>query len=366
VNVGILTFHGSSNPGAFWQAYATCQLLRDLGHAPTVIDYRTPLRHARSPWASLGRLKTWRHPRHMAIDIARKLAAGTARKALPLGRPVLSRDELAAQTFDAILVGSDVVWEAPADPVYFGHGVRTDRLVAYAASAGGTPADTAALPDALLGPDPFRAVSVRDRNTERLLRRAGWGPTIELVSDPTITLRAPEATRTKPARDPYVLVYCSAPVPPALAEAIRAHARSRGCRVVAVFYPQWWADRNHAVITAQRWLSFVVHAECVVTDTFHGAVLSCLNNRPLAVVNLSAGTARKATDQYDALSITERIVDSPDALARSLCSDWPPPMVEARSELRERNTSFVRSVLSATTGWDPVPSANRAGTVPVG
>ena len=44
MNVGILTFHGSSNPGAFWQAYATCQLVRDLGHVPTVIDYRTPLR----------------------------------------------------------------------------------------------------------------------------------------------------------------------------------------------------------------------------------------------------------------------------------------------------------------------------------
>ena len=109
MKVGVLTYHGSVNPGAFWQVFATCQLLRRLGHEPIVIDYYGH-RHKRSCWSPLLRLKNWRHPHWMLFSVGQKIAAHKTRRALPVSLPVFSAHDVQALNCEAILVGSDVVW----------------------------------------------------------------------------------------------------------------------------------------------------------------------------------------------------------------------------------------------------------------
>lgn len=344
MRIGILTFHGSSNPGAFWQAYATCQLLERLGHIPQIIDYYSPLRHHRSHWFALKNITAWRRPDLLALVVAQRFAAASSRKALPLSPLVLNAHDISNQSYDAILIGSDVVWESPVDAVYLGEGLGTDHLIAYAASAGGSNAETTELPAAMRKTCPFSAISVRDQNTRKLLDRAGWADNAQLISDPTITLEVPLECFKHPPAPPYLLVYCSRRPPAEMCTSVRQFARNRNLKIIAVFYPQRWVDQNVMFLTAQRWMSYLANAECVVTDTFHGAVLSCLHNRPHAVVNLSAATSLKAHEQYVTLNIDTHIVSDTCHLVEKL--EQPMYSQNKYQTLMRDNISFLQNLLS--------------------
>lgn len=345
MNVGVLTFHGSSNPGAFWQAYATCQLLRRLGHTASIIDYYPPSRHQRSHWAAMRRAAAWRRPDLLAVVIGQRIAAARSRGVLPIGPPIPTSTDLAATSYDAVVIGSDVVWEAPVDPACLGIGLRTDRLVAYAASAGGCDASTMSIPEGMRRPCPFQSVSVRDRNTFRLLERIGWANRTQLLSDPTLTLEVPAELLLRPVREPYLLVYCSTRLPPETVSAIRGYARKKNLIVIAAFYPQRWADRNALLLTAQSWMSYVANAACVVTNTFHGAVVACLRDRPLAVVDLSEKTARKSLDQFSTLGVDRRIVEGSLSLTAAFEMAWTFVENDARRAAGRTNTQFLRGAL---------------------
>ncbi len=348
MRVGILTFHGSVNPGAFWQAFSTCQLLQRLGHTPVVLDYRYPRRHPRSAWSWLMHARSYLHPFWTSIAVGQRLLATRSRTCLPLSLPLLGNEDIAGQRCDAIIIGSDVVWEAPADPVYWGIGIGKAPLIAYAASAGSTPADAYEFPFAEQTSSPFAAISVRDENTRRLIERAGWAGGLRSVSDPTLTLNVPESCLQRPAKRPYLLIYCSSRPPRDMVEATRRYARDRGLKTVAVFYPQRWADINVPLLTAHRWMAYIANAECAVTNTFHGAVLSCLRDRPLAVVNLGDKTARKTAAQYAALGIDQRIALCASDLPAMLDEPWPAECREQRTALADVNRAFLQESLGST------------------
>lgn len=42
MKIGLLTYHKSYNCGAVLQTYATCRLLKELGHEVELIDLRQP------------------------------------------------------------------------------------------------------------------------------------------------------------------------------------------------------------------------------------------------------------------------------------------------------------------------------------
>ena len=43
MRIGLLTYHKSYNCGAVLQTYATCRLLKELGHEVELIDLRQPI-----------------------------------------------------------------------------------------------------------------------------------------------------------------------------------------------------------------------------------------------------------------------------------------------------------------------------------
>ena len=84
--------------------------------------------------------------------------------------------------------------------------------------------------------------------------------------------------------DKYMIVYAYDQRMNAQEEvaAIKAYARKMGYKIVTPGFYHKWADKcvNVSPIELLNWFQ---HAECVVTDTFHGCVMSIISGREMAV-----------------------------------------------------------------------------------
>src|SRR3954453_16103324 len=191
LKVGVLTFHKCINYGSYWQARCLAAGLRARGHQVEILDHDCRcIRRAEARCALQPKLpdRTPRHElRHYAAK-ARRFIEAIAE--LPLSRRFSLHQPDTASEYDAIVVGSDEVWNFRppwygSQPIFFGDGLKTQRLVSYAASFGNHSAWDGIDPAWAGKLDRFSELSVRDENSWHLVR-GGTGRDPALVLDPCL------------------------------------------------------------------------------------------------------------------------------------------------------------------------------------
>lgn len=308
MKVGILTFHRAPNPGAFWQAYALQKTLRGLGHEVVILDYQ-PKRHAprsRIQWMHPG---FWLAFRRRMENRQRVDAFRPALGLLSLSSPISCVNEINEFGLDAVVVGSDIVWNFHRPPyggdrTYFGHGIKVKRLISYAASFGYvTP--TYEVPDYVSsGLRHFRSISVRDKNSAAIVRNAiGLDPVV--VLDPTLLQGWDDVGRLPQERE-FVLVYANSPSSEEI-KAIRDFVQKERLTTVGILYPQPWCDISKVGVSPVDWLGYVNAAKYVITATFHGTLFSIMLRKSFCVILNDA--IRNKTEQFlGDLGLEARIV----------------------------------------------------------
>jgi hypothetical protein len=280
MRIGILTFHAGINHGAFLQAWSSCEFLRSAGFEVVVVDYQNRAQF----WQEHRGLLVRYDPRNVLGNIRKIITFRRSHRLLPRTRPVRSVTQAASLELDAIVVGSDIVWnyELPwlgRDPIYFGIGLEKFRRVSYAASFGPLPPGSHLPVQLRTGLQGFHALSVRDEFSRAFLQRE-VGRTAELVVDPTLLIDLPQPQPLPsfvPA--PYLLVYAYSLRDREVQEA-RAFARARGLWTVAIGYPQRWCDWCWLSADPFAWLTCFQHAEAVLTSTFHGSLFALKCGKP--------------------------------------------------------------------------------------
>ena len=342
MKVGLLTYHASINPGAFWQCFATCQLLRRLGHEPVVLDYRNPRYHSWNPFVAAKRLKNWIAPRSLFWLVRAQFRHRRDLGMLPLSEPMANptpRD----LPLDALVVGSDVVWSHPFDPVFFGQTFRCPKTVAYAASMGGKAGDSVRIPDFLRNPTPFASISCRDGNTMALLGRChpSWRDGAVLLNDPTVTLEVPDALRTPVREKAYCLLYVSESFSKPEIAVFKLFCKRRGLTPVSLFYPHPGME-NHPFASAGFSMRLILNASLVVTNAFHGALLSRIHGVPVVFMARNGVVPFKAREQFSRLAISECVASSTDDLDRvSGRAESLPAIGSVLPPLAEANIAFL-------------------------
>lgn len=346
MKVGLLTYHASINPGAFWQCFATCQLLRRLGHEPVVLDYRNPRYHSWDPFVAAKRLKNWITPRSLFWLVRAQFRHRRDLGMLPLSEPMTN---LAPRDLplDALVVGSDVVWSSPFDPVYFGQVFRCPKMIAYAASMGKKPGNSARLPDFLRNPTPFTAISCRDANTMSLLGRChpSWNQGAVLLNDPTVTLEAPAALRSPIQDKTYALLYVSGSISRTETESFKRFCARRSWTPVSLFYPHPGME-NFPFASVGTSLRLFVNAALVVTDAFHGAVLPRVHGIPVVFLARNRPIPFKSREQFSRLGLTDCVASAMDDLDRvSERSETVPEIETILPSLSKTNLEFLEKSL---------------------
>lgn len=323
MKVGIITFQETNNYGAILQNYALQQALIQKGHHVRTIDYRSSyigkpyrLAHLRNkgffPYAFgvLGYL----------IYMPRRRKCKKFRKRIRYTDPVKEGGlGKLNEEFDLFITGSDQVWNprlTGMDAVYMLNFVADKvKCNSYAASIGLSEASPSQKEFFYAFLHDFHYISVREKSAATLLGSI-LGREVAVASDPCLLLTREEwASVAEGPRNTqgYVFVYQLGVSSDAVSLAKRI-AREESLRLVFVPFPvgafavgRWDVGVGNAGL-----VGYIMNAEYVVTDSFHGTLLSIIFNKKFftKISGTHAGVSSRIYDLLERYGLEERIIQS--------------------------------------------------------
>lgn len=254
------------------------------------------------------------------------------------------------ESYDAIVIGSDEVWNFRhpwygGKPIFFGSGLQAERLISYAASFGNHDVTEGIHPHWAEQLRRFAALSVRDDNS-RLLVKSATDREAELVLDPCLLFPQPAQPKALQGSEPYALVYGHS-FPAWLEEPARAWSRRTGIPLVSVGYRIQWANEQRISAGPSEFARLMAEARAVITNFFHGCVFALLNGKPFIAVP-SAYRLNKVRDLASALGAEQRIIDesTPDTVTAMLLEEKPEAAIGERiDDHRRRSNAFLDEAL---------------------
>ena len=350
MKVGTITFHWATNYGGVLQAYALQKFLVQQGVDVQVIDYRP----ARTIFLqSLNRIRHGRFEEFVTENELRRFRSAHLRTSK---RTYRSNDSLRGigDAFDIVICGSDQIWNEsfiwhaerrPTLSYYLDFVPHGCRRIAYAASFG---ADQLTLPTAsLVQPSlaRFSALSVRENTGREILESMGLDAIV--VVDPTLLLdrssyetliggRAQEGRRGVYS---YVLhreQYAALEVEGCVR---RLHHEDPSLRS-STLRPSGMSE----------WLRRIRDSEIVVTNSFHGVVMSIIFHTPFISVPVEGSEMNnRLVTLLSALGLEGRFVTSADAdYIVQVCHeviDWE-RVESSLASLRADASAFLHSALT--------------------
>ncbi len=195
--------------------------------------------------------------------------------------------------YDLLIIGSDQVWNPNViDDVYVGEGTGIKRIISYAASIGREYVSDYEANYIVGHIEKMDAISVREQSAKRILENAGLRKSVEVVVDPTMLLTREdwdEVAAQRVIKEPYVFVYSFSDCK--FKQTIVDFFAAKGIKVYFIPYAKrvWNSYDGKSPmeplydVGPREFLSLIKNAEMVFTDSFHGAVLSIIFNKPFYV-----------------------------------------------------------------------------------
>lgn len=320
MKIGVLTMHKVKNHGSFLQAYALCNLIKEIsGEDVSLIDFSSKkgiidpckesykrFKSSRIRYALISlaaafsdlpildkmliknkKIRSWRnllrYYRLYNDKYERKFW-----KHLPFLNKTLKNADI-----DFLVIGSDEVFNYKVNNAVgysdelFGEGSPTDNIISFSACFGNT--DITDIDDELKAKlsgylSRFKGISVRDKNSEQIIRAlVGDEREIGYHLDPVFHYSfEPELPKIK-RKKPYLVLYAYDGLEEEFKARVKEYADSRGLEIVCLHGYQ--GDFGEYVSASPfEVLSYIKNAECVVTTTFHGSVFSIKFNKPFCVL----------------------------------------------------------------------------------
>ena len=327
MKIGILTFHCAHNYGAMLQCYALQEHLVSMGHSVQVINYQ--------PTYLLKPYNVFDIDRILSKNVF-KMIKNILRELFMLQKRIrrhrafnhflknniriskLCDKQTISDDFDVYIFGSDQIWNPKitdgVDGMYFGcfpFPKGQNIYISYAASIGLDSIDSAygeILKENLKNIDH---VSVREEAMVKLLKPY-TDKQIKVVLDPTLLVskaiwnKLPDNVK----RRNYVLVYQVREDPNTM-EFAQHIARQLNADVVKLVA---WVRRKSvngedSSASPEDFVSYIKHASCVVTTSFHGTAFSVIFNKPFYCLKLGGGIDNRSRSLLSILELDNRMID---------------------------------------------------------
>lgn len=350
---GIITHYDVHNHGAILQLNALVSVLRkEFGIEAKALQFDKNydfMGHelkakyeisAKSIGIYMGYLKK-NGLRRMLFNVKKKSLLDGFKKSHGLIGPYYT----ACGQLDGVIVGSDEVFalHTGPTPVFFGHACPSEKVFAYGGCFGPTTlADVEqhhCRPLVASGLAAMKGLGMRDRNSIDIARELTGKEPVG-VCDPVILYGYVEemATLEAPQLPPYLLVYAydnKMNAPEEVAH-IREFAKKRNLKIVSPGFYHKWADYNINADPVEV-LRYFKHAVCVVTDTFHGSVMSLISGRDMAVK--LRDNANKLLNLLEEYGLQERVLTEEWNLDEVL--DKPVDYETVNAELSRRRSESM-------------------------
>lgn len=334
MKINLYTVYNAYNYGAFLQSYALQETLKRLGADPCFIACGAATNPSESTYGGLRRritllLNSGANPRMALHYLLRNSRMKKAQKNLQTN----SEPSPGALS----LIGSDELWNIKNErirfvPEFYGLALK-GAAACYAISCGQSLKIWDFPADAIEGIRKINSVSVRDRTTRALYREITGSDCYEVL-DPVFLYDFELPFRKKASgKHPYLLVYGKID-DQQLIQSISNYAKAMGLKIISCGIYNSWC-RNNLACGPFEFPSIVKNASYVVTNTFHGIAFSIIYGRNFAACVRSA----KADDLLDKFGLADRRVNTPEALAQILSTDWDKAEIK-QAVSKEKKISF--------------------------
>lgn len=281
MNIGIATIYKCYNFGSFFQAFALQEYLKSLGHKSFFLETdcafnRLQRRHRmlsrayplRKNWFSLKSAWSYRKDWRLldVVDISLHM--------------------------DHIIAGSDEIWNIrnrsfTADERYYGKTAPVPCF-AYAPCVGSASfQDFASLPQLLESLKTMTHWSTRDGATENFLKQVDPNKQITRVLDPSFLVDWKKYERHVPSLGEFILVYTYDDMwgfTDEMIQQVKHFAQKTDLPLYSFGFLNEWCDRSISC-SPLEFLGYLRQASYVVTDTFHGTVMSLQYHKRLACMD---------------------------------------------------------------------------------
>lgn len=366
--IGVVTLFDSDNYGTCLQAYALTKIIRDLGFAPEILNFR---RRSQSPPVSkirtvqkLGLAKT------LDILLSRSAIRRRSerfsefrREHLPISEQAYAMGDgsltLADREYDAFVTGSDMVWSWESRQFldyYFLEFTGKGKRISYAPSFGNTDFNEEMLhyyQDAVRGID--YASCREQRGYEFLKRTTGGG---QLVLDPTALIDKETYNRVfdlGKSGGKYALAYMFSELSPAAERSVRSFL-GKPIRHIPGKFREYLSEARKGEVSVGpiEFLRSFYNADFILTDTYHGLLFALIFEKPFLLFHRPAEEhwamhEERMASVLENVGLSERYVHRGTALApESLSLDYG-TVRERLAREREKSLRFLKNALSAAT-----------------
>jgi len=345
MKIAILSMQKVVNSGSFLQAYGLQHVIENLGHTVIWKDYKKKNINVSKTRKHKDEQKNYISKAEMALKCIfntayrNRVRAGRVMKDFYVRYPQwLTESNIIDATsvndaFDCLVIGSDEVFnlcqfiessypiEIPWE--LLGKGFENHKIISYAASAGQTNISKLRNYEML---DMYKeclakfySISVRDSNTKNIMNELGFESNLHI--DPVLLYDFHDVELCRKVKEPYILVYAyEFRITTDEAIEIKKYARKYNKRLICVNFMQDFCDEM-IVISPLEMLSYFKYADYVITDTFHGAVLSMKYNSQFAVY-IRKSNENKLRDLLESFNLTDRIIENGLTLENILNCKW--------------------------------------------
>lgn len=358
--IGILTHYQVPNHGAILQMHGLYHVLQSLGWDPYVFTYRKDLSFIPASLAKKYDISLKSVPFYFKYFLTKNpffsLYQYRKRKQLNAFKQKMYRfRSLYDFKTDAAVIGSDEVFslEVGVNIMMYGHSVAAEKVFSYAASFGQTGIERIKQYkcEALIasGLKTLNAVCVRDKaSAETVQALTGISP--KICFDPVLLYgfeKELAQTKYQVPQTPYMIVYSYSDRlnKPEEYLPIKKFASEHGLKVISAGFYHKWADKS-ILLNPLELLKIMQSAKYVVTDTFHGCVLSALVNTEFAVF-VRESNINKITYLLNSLNLDDRKADSFDGFSKVFTNktDWE-KVNNAVKTLRKQGIDYLQGVLN--------------------
>lgn len=321
MKIGILTFHFSYNYGALFQAYGLRNYLIERGHEVEFINYQPEYLEAGGDIkaSNIFSKSTLIIIYLKLINLKEKLFGNKQRKEyfnkfkadnLGINNTSIYKNkeelEKANLSYDLIITGSDQVWNPSdqygIDPVYFldfNTSNKKIKRISYAPSFGKSSINKIYENKIAELISKLDYVSIREKSGLEIIENLTSIKAV-LVPDPTVLV-----SNYKNIMNPYKVkeknyIFCyylrSRDIIGEIADYI---SEKENLKIYSPHNPhRRWKEIGETIYPGPReWLYMIYNSKFVITNSFHGTMLSILLNKPFIVVGIGSGEKSKYNER---------------------------------------------------------------------
>lgn len=360
--IGILTFWGVPNYGAFAQAYALNKVVKKIMPNSKVVDLaylhpqhtalyfhnRRPKLQSYKQLFSLSFYKQW-----VSYFINRKNEYQEFVVDWNSIPHVDIKDEKKLEKYkcDIIVTGSDAIWEYSIpefgnDVHLIGNHLRCDKLISYAASFGDMNEDDFFADFVLKGLNKYDMISVRDFTSKQIIQKLVGEKKVDIVLDPSLLYDFRNDEEIPKAKyNNYVLVYGDN-FSDKLIHDVKNYARENGLTIIGAGIAPEWCDICLREIGPKEWIGLFKDAEMVVTCTFHGLMFS-INFEKKVVFNQVNYVKNRSEYLLKMLGLNQLYTENVDSILQNVLDfKWDYNEINIKlDEMREKSMAYLRKGL---------------------